>query len=488
MTKRVKNLPERDSDSWPRLRLYTLLTGLLALLLFIGFFTAWLVNDYRVFRYREADDRLAVVSAAASRTRDLFSDILITMKLLDEWIQSHPDRDPRFDPDFNRLVEVFRAHTDNRIDIRMVDDHGGLFYFPAAGDEPLADVSDRDYFRSSRFLTYETLYFAEPVKSRVTGKWGIPVAYRLKQNPHGMFILFAAVEFEVFDRMFADLVEGSDRAVDILRSDLLVLERTPFDERIVGKPLPLPRIDRTWDTFHLSGEKSLRRFIVWQRIPDMPLIVVLGDSYDRMMADWFRFALIRALAALAVLLLLVLLGVRILRLQKRLVDYRNRLERAARTDSLTGLMNRTAFFERLDEELARANRYRLPLVMLVADIDRFKTVNDTWGHPVGDRILKEVADAFSASVRAPDLVGRIGGEEFGFLLTDANLDRGREIAERIRVRAGTVTYKDWPGGVSIGVADWRGDGETADQLYKRADDALLEAKRSGRNRVVCADG
>ena len=166
--------------------------------------------------------------------------------------------------------------------------------------------------------------------------------------------------------------------------------------------------------------------------------------------------------------------------------YEAELERLARTDGLTGLWNRRYFVELFGRELNRAERDQMPLSLLMIDIDHFKEVNDRHGHAAGDTVLAMLASHFRTQLRMIDVIGRLGGEEFGVGLPGIGLDEARGVAERMRV--GLEALEIDAGGqtlrctVSIGIAEWRG-GESFDALLARADGALYAAKRTGRNRV-----
>lgn len=167
-----------------------------------------------------------------------------------------------------------------------------------------------------------------------------------------------------------------------------------------------------------------------------------------------------------------------------------RLYIAALRDSLTSLLNRRAAGERLDEEVAFARRHATLLSFLILDIDRFKTINDTHGHPVGDAVLADVARALRGAVRAEDVVARWGGEEFVVLARGIPQEGARVLAERIRSAVEKLTLAT-PAGVpvpvtiSIGGA-LLGKGDDGLALVRKADAALYEAKTSGRNRVCFA--
>jgi diguanylate cyclase (GGDEF)-like protein len=161
----------------------------------------------------------------------------------------------------------------------------------------------------------------------------------------------------------------------------------------------------------------------------------------------------------------------------------------ATRDPLTGLANRRAAKARLDAEQARIERHGTPLSVLMLDLDRFKRVNDEWGHAAGDRVLRAAAEAMREELRACDLGARFGGEEFLVVLPDTPLDDAARVAERIRRRIGALPI-DVDGGmlhvtVSVGVAQLHGS-EAIDSMIARADDALYTAKSSGRDRVELA--
>ena len=180
--------------------------------------------------------------------------------------------------------------------------------------------------------------------------------------------------------------------------------------------------------------------------------------------------------------------VRDLRKANHDLEQANRLnEQLARTDSLTQLPNRRYFMERLSQGVAQAQTRSHPLSVLMMDLDHFKRVNDSFGHAAGDRVLIAFAEQMRAQVRVADLPGRLGGEEFGLYMFDAELEVALAVAERLRVHVNLMRplEADYRPSVSIGVAALA-PGEDIEQLLKRADDGLYRAKESGRNRVMAA--
>jgi diguanylate cyclase (GGDEF)-like protein len=163
------------------------------------------------------------------------------------------------------------------------------------------------------------------------------------------------------------------------------------------------------------------------------------------------------------------------------------LERLSTSDALTGLYNRRYLTQRLSEELVRSYRNKVEFSVLMADVDEFKKYNDAFGHPAGDEVLKKVATILLGSTRSVDCTARYGGEEFAVLLTGTSGDLAAEVAERIRARVEAQEFAGRKITLSIGIAEFPQNGETADEVISNADEALYAAKRGGRNRVVRAD-
>jgi two-component system, cell cycle response regulator len=166
-------------------------------------------------------------------------------------------------------------------------------------------------------------------------------------------------------------------------------------------------------------------------------------------------------------------------LQEEIVAQAERLEAMLFEDPLTGLSNRRFILTQLGGMVSGARRHQRPLTILIVDVDHFKTVNDTRGHAEGDRVLAAVAHALRDHLRAEDQLGRLGGEEFLALLPDVDARAARAAAEKLRAAVDEAGVT-----VSIGWASW--EGESADDLLSRADDALYAAKARGRDRAVGA--
>ena len=159
------------------------------------------------------------------------------------------------------------------------------------------------------------------------------------------------------------------------------------------------------------------------------------------------------------------------------------LHRTSTTDALTGLLNRGTIMQRLQEELQRTHRYGHPLSIVLFDLDHFKQVNDTWGHLLGDEVLRRASYALLECSRETDLCGRYGGEEFLFVLPDTGLEQARVYAERIRAEIEKLAFAERDLHVTISGGVVQCNGEDAAELIRKADLLLYRAKDNGRNRI-----
>ena len=167
------------------------------------------------------------------------------------------------------------------------------------------------------------------------------------------------------------------------------------------------------------------------------------------------------------------------------------LEKLATTDPLTGIANRRQILMLGEKELSDAWRYKRPLSVLMLDLDHFKRINDNYGHPVGDQVLKSITETANKNLRLGDAFGRFGGEEFVAFLPETNTKEAMIVAERIRSTITAISVTNLENNhtisnltVSIGVATLQATDKNLEHFLSRADDALYEAKKQGRNRVA----
>ena len=214
-------------------------------------------------------------------------------------------------------------------------------------------------------------------------------------------------------------------------------------------------------------------------------ITIPMDSYIQ--ATRSNKILIIAAAAVTICLLLSLICVLTWRLVVKLDEVQKRLKKLASTDELTGLRNRRHIMKRLEEEFERAGRTQEPLCLMMLDIDHFKRINDTYGHPFGDLVIKHVARRLQDATRRYDLIGRFGGEEFIVISPGTTAEEAMLLGERLRTMVSQEPIGDGEKEVAITVSAGfslaRSGDRNSETLLKRADEALYRAKQGGRNRV-----
>ena len=182
-----------------------------------------------------------------------------------------------------------------------------------------------------------------------------------------------------------------------------------------------------------------------------------------------------------------------LKIGERIINLEQRILKLAATDSLTGVLNRRAFMERMEEEIQRSKREHNSISLILMDLDHFKEINDSYGHQVGDLVLQRVTNQIMDSSRPYDFIGRYGGEEFVICVLGADDVESRSIAERMRQDIEDLTIVPDRNKqfiritASFGVGTSRlGSEDSLDALISRTDEALYMAKHSGRNRVCIA--
>lgn len=298
--------------------------------------------------------------------------------------------------------------------------------------------------------------------SEVTGKFNILV---VDDEPDKRQLLATALQLEGYQVDTAsDGIEG-----------LAAIESHPPD--LVICDVMMPRMD---------GFEMIRRVRANPETAFIPIII--QSAANRTARDLRRGAQVGALDFITDPTDLELLIAR----ARTLLDYKNFLDtykEAANTDHLTGLANRRRFERQLEREVTRTKRYGRPFCLLLIDIDHFKVVNDTHGHPTGDEVIMQLASTLQAGTRGIDTAARVGGEEFAVILPETEIAGGLEVANRLRESIAKMELPAEVGRVtaSIGIAEYPASAADGSGLYAAADAALYGAKRAGRNRVISAE-
>lgn len=304
------------------LRSAVLALAIVSAILIIGIF------DIQIFRARaerieHEKDMLArmaqIVEADASNT---FNRLRFFFQAADRWLAGHPGSDPRFDPDFEALVDDFRASTNRRVDIRLVSETGGLFYIPSKGREPLADVRDRGYYKSQSDPATRGFFIGDPVKSRVTGLWGIPVSYPLSRPRSGISIIFAAIEDPKLQALYEAIRPKPGGSVSLIREDGTILARAPFDEDLMGKPISsdlaawrrlMAAVPAGVGQAKAAATDNQLRLIAYNAVPRSGFVVSVSAKMDDVLAGWRKEVLWQSAVLVLVLGLMGYLFMRLLK-------------------------------------------------------------------------------------------------------------------------------------------------------------------------------
>jgi diguanylate cyclase (GGDEF)-like protein len=174
--------------------------------------------------------------------------------------------------------------------------------------------------------------------------------------------------------------------------------------------------------------------------------------------------------------------------ETRRASAHKQLQHMARTDALTGVASRGSFQQSLEQSIGEAQRRQERLVLVMLDVDHFKAVNDQYGHDAGDQALRYICNSLSQRLRNTDILGRLGGEEFGLLLRNTDGQGAEPLVETLREQLCSQPMRygnqDIALSATFGLAEWPVDGQTAEQLYRCADQRLYRGKELGRNRLI----
>lgn len=298
--------------------------------LFIVFFLAALIFIWSIILYygfkekediiaKEKDSLYRMCQIINEQTSNLINEIKLTLKSFDIWLQDNPDKDPRTNHEFIKLVNNVREETNNSIDIRLVSDDGGLFYIPSKNLTPLASVSDREFYKAQFSEKTRGFFIAQSVLSRVTNKWGIPISYPLKNNKYNLSIIFAALLLEDLNNLYEITRPKSNGTISLIRSDGILLTRAPFDDKLIGKSLIG---DKALDTIltkksgteilittKTDNVKKIMAFIVSERFP---IIIAVASDYEYILRNWNTSMFIRLIILIFITILFFIISTKLL--------------------------------------------------------------------------------------------------------------------------------------------------------------------------------
>lgn len=381
----------------------------------------------------------------------------------------------------------------------------GRMRFDASGQVAAVSIADRAYFHTLKNDPNAGLVISEPIFARITHNWVITLNRRL-QDPSGDYVghVQAAVNADRFAELFARIVHHQGDLVALYDRDMRLVARSPKAPEQLGKPLPGSRLQTLLEQRQTEGSyvaasavDGIERHFVFRASPDFPFVILIGKTESDMLAAWYAKA---TLYGVSILLLTAVLGLLLWSWQK---SYRSVVQSAdALQDKYTDMARHASYIETHDVLTNLPNRQSLAaslanllgeaplagqrrLALLLIDLDNFKNINESLGHPVGDRLLQEFAKRLRAIIRDKDTLVRQGGDEFVVLVVDWEAEAiPAHMAQRILDAAGIPFLLDGQElhlSCSIGISVHPQDGVSADALMQHADAALYEAKAGGRN-------
>lgn len=402
--------------------------------------------------------------------------------------------------------------------VARIDQLDELSIYDASGQPIATSDLSKSSAPASAVLPYLTLHQSNPSLTAVlhppvrsasaVDGWTLPISLRI-EDATGKFegMALANVSIGHLYRVLERFDIGDGAIMLTVGGHHLV--RRPFLAAEVGKPVaPVPGVQE----HHSSGSGDTKspvdgvdRLFSFEDTRSYPIRVVIASSKSEVLWSWLLASSLQTLWVVALCVVLKRGSDHAQRaLQNRqeaernlrkahasLADANNRLQTLAQFDELTALPNRRYFDRRFTRVFKSAWRERQPLALVMVDIDFFKTFNDRYGHPAGDRCLATVAAALKSAISRPrDFIARYGGEEMVILLPGSDADGAATVAEAARqavldANIGHTTNPEGKVTISLGVAAFvPRPGRTAEELLQLADDALYEAKRAGRNRVA----
>ncbi|OUL70599.1 bifunctional diguanylate cyclase/phosphodiesterase [Paraburkholderia hospita] len=407
----------------------------------------------------------------------------------------------RLPPEVRQLVAFGSATNAKELGSLFATDATGKLVLDSRSVMPRKlNVSGRDYFQIQWHQKNAGLYISAPYLP-YTAASGLPQPHialsRRLEDKNGDFagIVGGTLRLSYFRQLFEHSILGRHDTITLLRTDGTVLMRQPFHEGDIGKSLagghsfgPLVQADNGSYT-DIAVLDHIERLYTFRRVGSYPLVVVVGFATDDIFAGWRKRAIAVGIVSIILNVLLILLSLMFSRQLRKRLNMERRLQRLAWFDPLTGLPNRTQLQREALRMLTNGKWNGSTLAVLFIDLDRFKRVNDTQGHAVGDEVLSEIARRLKNQIHTGDVIGRLGGDEFLGVLQECDVLKAKHVAERILravyqpILINTKQDTRITISASIGIALSPHDGEEPDILLRNADLAMYRAKSSGRNQL-----
>lgn len=451
--------------------------------IWVAFLTTSFAERDRALAAQEERVRQTAVSFSSS-LGNLLGDGRLALTILSREIAFNSEVNLTANGEFVELIKAVREFSQEGMDVRAVDHDGRLRVLGSKADLPPMVVTDREYFKKQVPYPGVGFFIGRPVLDQATRQWILDLSVAVPPNNARLSVLTVAVGFRRLDSLVADLASEKGQTVSLYRDDGALLYRHPLPEGFptVNDDSPYQALLNTRTP---SGVLPIPGLAAFSMVAKAPLWVVVTRPPSKPLSRWGEGFVNQLVWVSLLTLALGCSALGLIYFLRKLREMRLAQEQLARIDPLTGLLNRRAFLERCDLEQLRNTRHPGTLSLVVLDVDHFKRVNDLYGHPAGDRALKDFASALVRTFRVTDVLARIGGEEFAVLMVETDGPKALEIGERVRAEVAKIALPQGNLTTSIGVAVWDGV-ESFEAWFAQADRALYRAKESGRNRVEAA--
>ena len=390
----------------------------------------------------------------------------------------------------DRIRQVTRRlPEDSVMQVRVIGADGQLEY-SSPDFEGQFDPGDREHLKAHLDSEQEQLFISRPVMGRVSGQWSIPFSRPVQRLGRLRGVVVLCVSPDFIRNSLAKLTLASDDSIALFRHNGELLARSNEFAGQMGQP-PRHGLPFVGDAAaskgrfqSASGSGQMERIFQWQRLQDYPVTVVLGLSSSTVLKPIERALARDRLHAIMGTALLwasaIIMVVQLWRVQVHR-QKRDEIEQVALHDTLTGLGNRHALLQQLERQIRLAEQEGVRFGLLFIDLDRFKPINDNFGHAAGDTVLKLIAGRLIGCIRSADFPARIGGDEFVIVLKNVQ-DRSEAKAMVGRITTAlaapvSIAGQAIPVGASIGIAIYPEDGRTATELLASADRVMYEDKR-----------
>lgn len=362
--------------------------------------------------------------------------------------------------------------------------------FIAAADKKVIGIKSNSKLNlSNKNLHDETYVDYVPINKSANKKPALLVSRPILSSK-GDFMggALAAIMLSSAQSWIESFKVGKYDTVSMIDENGVLIASNPINPKIIGTSLAYKhiKVDNNTSFVDISKLDGRKRIYGISKIQNVPLYIIVGFDLNYTLREWWQ-----RLWQLSVgYVILIFLTLRILREHRYILIQRDEMEKLSITDPLTGLVNRRQIMLVGNNEIARAIRYKNKLSIFMVDIDHFKLINDTWGHPTGDRVIQFIANLMKLNVRSTDVVGRLGGEEFVVIMPETSEEGAYILANNIRkfvenskdVKSDNELQISFT--ISIGVTSLNADDLSFEGILNRVDKALYEAKASGRNKVI----